>query len=235
MLEDQLEAWRATFPNAARVRWSRRRRRGASPGASPRSAKRRACAQGRRQAEVPRPLPSPPDDPRERKSRSVGSIAGGTAPLVDGSSAPPIRSSISGSPIGISRGSSRPEPLARTNASVTARTARLLGSRIRPRPGASGSRPNLCDQSRRQAHRRTTGGPGWCKTVGGPLRRALRHARSAASVIGWLRACRRRTTGPGGPRRSSGPRRSPGPTGCWSRTDLPAHRGAAAWIPSGRR
>src|SRR6185369_8469706 len=59
-----------------------------------------------------------------------------------GSSAPPIRSSSSGSPIGISRGSRSPPPLIRTKASVTARTARLLGSRIRPAASSSGSRPN---------------------------------------------------------------------------------------------
>src|SRR3954452_24867556 len=45
--------------------------------------------------------------------------------------------------MGINRGSNSPSPLARTNASVTARTARLLGSRIRPRASPSGSLPKL--------------------------------------------------------------------------------------------
>ena len=46
-------------------------------------------------------------------TRSVDSIAGAIGSSSMRSNAPPIRSSSSGSPIGISRGSSRPPPLAR--------------------------------------------------------------------------------------------------------------------------
>ena len=87
----------------------------------------------------------PPRPLRARSSmsrRSRGSIAAGTCSLSSiNSRAPPMRSSSSGSPTGISRGSSSPVPLARTKASVTARTARLLGRRIRPRARPSGSLP----------------------------------------------------------------------------------------------
>ena len=90
----------------------------------------------------------------------AGSIAGGIGASPIGSSAPPIRSSSSGSPTGISRGSSRPAPLSRTKASVSARTARLLGSRIRPGRGpAAPARSG--GSTRRPAHRQTSGATGW--------------------------------------------------------------------------
>ena len=74
--------------------------------------------------------------------RASGSIAGGTRSSPSAtSSAPPMRSSRSGSPMAINRGRIRPLPLARTKASVTLRMARLLGSRMRPPASAIGSRP----------------------------------------------------------------------------------------------
>ena len=65
--------------------------------------------------------------------RWSASIAGGiSSASSSGSSAPPMRSPISWSPIVIRRGSTRPPMLGRRNASVTVRTARLFGSKMRP-------------------------------------------------------------------------------------------------------
>ena len=58
---------------------------------------------------------------------------------------------------------------------------------------------------------------------------AVRHSAASASVARIdFRRCRRRTTGPGGRRRSSGPRRSPGPRRSWSRTARRAHPSSSA-------
>ena len=125
----------------------------------------RARARGRRPGASASAEPSPPPRRIGRpavSSRSSGSIAGGRRlVIVDRSSAPPIRSSSSGSPTGISRGSSRPPPLARTKASVTARTARLLGSRMRPARQAQRVLAEARGSVRRQARRRTSGATGW--------------------------------------------------------------------------
>ena len=142
--------------------------------------------------------------------RSNGSIAGGTvSPSSAWSSAPPILSSSSGSPIGISRGRSRPEPLARTNASVTVRTARLFGSRIRPDARPSGSPPNFAIRpaASESANERWVG---IVKTAGcprAPVRHSAKRLPSGRSTL----VSRHRTRAPDGPHRSSGRLRSPGP------------------------
>ena len=81
----------------------------------------------------------------ERSGEILGEaqgLAGGTgAPASSGSSAPPILSSSSGSPIGTSRGISRPPPDRRTKASAIARAARLLGTSTSPWASPAGPPP----------------------------------------------------------------------------------------------
>ena len=196
---------------------------------SPRSAAHPAC--GRvppPSASLPATLPPFTID-ASVSSRSVGSIAGGSTSSSIRSSAPATRSSSSGSPIGIRRGSSRPLPLCRTNASVTARTARLLGSRIRPCASPSGSSPNcaISPAASASANERCDG----MVIDGDPAR--VRHSPAPLPSSGSIGAFQHRTTGPGAPRRKRGLPRSPGPTGCWSRTVHQARRAAGASRPSG--
>ncbi len=73
------------------------------------------------------------DEAGKQERRSVGSTAGGIlAASSSGSKAPPIRSSSLGSPTGMSRGRRSSPSERRTNASVIARPARLLGIRRIP-------------------------------------------------------------------------------------------------------
>ena len=126
--------WRARSAISAIASASRR-------GGSPRPAARRVSAQGRLRAAGSRRFLRPAPALRAAAGARAGRSPAAPARRRSRSSAPPIRSSSSGSPTGISRGSSSPLPLARTKASVTARTARLLGSRMRPWARPSGSFP----------------------------------------------------------------------------------------------
>ena len=85
----------------------------------------------------------------------------GSAPRPSGSSMPPIRSSSSGSPTGTSRGSSRPPPERRTNASWIARAARLLGTSTMPLRQPGLLRARTARSARRRARRRRRGAAGW--------------------------------------------------------------------------
>ena len=225
VVEDQLAAGRATSASGAKARAaSAAKLAQARAGRPPRSAAGRACAPDPRRAAAPRPRRSPSCAGRARRAASAARAARSPAAPArrrpSGSSVPPIRSSSSGSPTGTSRGSSKPPPRRRTNASVIARAARLLGTRIRPRASADRVRAEARDQ------------PGGERVGEGAVGRDGEdrglHRRPPSDMLqrrfrlaDRLRACRCRTTGPGGPRRSSGPPRSPGPTGCWSRTGPP--------------
>ena len=233
---DQLAARRATSASAAQARRLRRPPRASAPGSissisSASSVRARSAASRSASAAAA----SPRTIDASVSNRSSGSIAGGIGSARrSGSSAPPIRSSSSGSPIGISRGSSSPPPLARTKASVTRAHRAVVGQQDPAlRASASGSLPKRCDQAGgervgERAVRRDGEDRGRSAAPSGILQRRFRQ-------LDRLRACRRRTTGPGGPRRSSGLPRSRGPTGCWSRTALRARRAAAASTPSGCR
>ena len=172
------------------------------------------------------------DDRRERQQPfESGSIAGGTgSPSSIRSSAPPIRSSSSGSPTGIRRGSSRP-PSARPDEGFGDRAHRAIVGQQDAAPGKA-----------QRVLAETLDQPG-CERVGERAMRRDGEDRDARSDIlaapfpsaGSIAACRRRTTGPGGRLRSSALPRSPGPTGYWSRMALPARRAAGAstriWMP----
>ena len=115
------------------------------------------------------------------------------------------------------------------------RTARLLGSRMRPRGKRQRLAAVAADQRRRRARRRRLRCAGMVKTVGrgrGPLSHAAERRLGRGDR---RRACRRRTTAPGGPRRSSGLPRSPGPTRYWSRKARPgasrSSRFETIWMP----
>ena len=168
MVEDQLRADRATSASGARDRAARRRSRGGGRDRPPRSAAGRACGRdllASRSASAASTSPACFWTSRASSiSRSIGSMAGGmVSPLPSGSSAPPIRSSSSGSPIGTRRGSSSPPSDRRTKASVIARAARLLGTRIRPRARPVFSRRRSGRSVRRPARRRRRDAAGWCR------------------------------------------------------------------------
>ena len=194
----------------------------------------RACARGRRRgAGLRRTLR------RARRSRPASAVArAGRSPAATGS---PRRSGRArrrsarrarGRRSGSGAAAAARQPLARTNASVTVRTARLLGSRIRPRASAERVLAEARDQpGGKRVGERAVRRDGEDRRPA----RGVRHSRAPLPSAGSTAACRRRTTVPGGPRRSSGLRRSPGPTGCWSRTALRARLEAAASRPSGCR
>ena len=100
---------------------------------------------------------------RAASAARAGSIAGGigSSSSSSGSSIAPIRSSSSGSPTGTSRGSSRPPADRRTNASWTARAARLLGSRTTPARQPRRLPSEAARSARPPAHRQRRGAAGW--------------------------------------------------------------------------
>ena len=176
----------------------------------PRSAAGRASARGPRPGAALRPSTCPLA--RTDGARGAAAARSGRSPAASGSS---MISEVqrAADPLVELGVADRDQPgqqqairrSARTNASVTARTARLFGSRIRPRASPSGSLPIVRDQTRRRARRRRRGATGMVKTAGPTARRRAGQP-SASAVLGQRgspAACRRRTTGPGGPRRSA--------------------------------
>ena len=122
------------------------------------------------------------------------------------------------------------DPLARTNASVTVRTARLFGSRIRPDARPSGSDPNRAIKPAGERIReRAVGRDCIDRRASGA---AIRHSAGRLPSRRSPSAFRHRTRAPGGRRRSSGRPRSPGPRGCSSRTAPRARLRAAPSRPS---
>ena len=205
----------------------------AAPGRSPRSAARRASARDRRPAAALSAVPSPSrrSPPASASARADRSPAG-SPPLVD----PVERAADPLVELGIA---DRDQP--RQQQPAAARPDERFGDGahraiVGQQDAARGQRQRVLAEARDQARGKRVGeasdATGMVKTAtrcgSDILERRFRHRDR-------LRACRRRTTGPGGRRRSSGPPRSPGPTGCWSRTAPPAHRAAAASRPSGCR
>ena len=203
----------------------------ADAGRSPRPAARRASAQDRPPAAGSRPLPSPRTIAARRSSRSVGSIAGGTARLVD----PVERAADPLVELGIAdRDQARQQQAAAAcpNERFGHRPHRAI---VRQQDAPLRQAQRILAEPRDQPRGKRVGerAMGRNGEDGDPLRRQA--FSSAASVIGidcgvptsnhrpWCTA----------PKRA--PPRSPGPTGCWSRTALPARRGAAASKPSGCR
>ena len=211
---------------------SRRRLRAARLGAtsstSSWSSVRARSAASRRLS----PLPSPRTIAASRSSRSVGSIAGGTAlarRAVERAADPLVQLGIA----------DRDQP--RQQQPAAARPHERIGDRphraiVGQQDAPAGEAKRILAEPRDQPRRKRIGeravrrdGDRRRPAAGSAiLERRFRHRDRLA-------ACRRRTTGPGGPRRSSALPRSPGPRGCWSRTAPPARRGAAASRRSGCR
>ena len=233
---DQLRASGAISPNAPPDRWSPPTASASRAGRPSRPARHRASAPGRRRAATLRARPSPANDstPASAAAR-VGSIAGGTgSPIVDrieraADRVPRARDRRRES---AAAAADRPRSPGRTLRSPSAR--RGCWAAGYGRGPAPGGRRQTLDQARGQrVGERSVRRDGEDR---GPDRRdRLRHARSPLPSSGSTGACRHRTTGPGGPRRSSALPRSRGPTGYWSRTVPWARRAAAAWRRSGCR
>ena len=223
---------RATSPNVARDRGFRRPHRASRRGSISSTAAHRACGRGRRRGAGLSAAPSPPHDraPGSAVARSRRSPAG-PAPASIRSSAPPIRSSSSGSPIGISRGSSRPAPLARTNASVTRAHRAVVGQQ-----DPALREPERLPAEARDQPRRERIGERAVRRDGvdrDPAR--VRHSRAPLPSSGSTAGVPTSNHSPWWTAPKRGLRRSRGPTGCWSKTARRARLAAGASRPSGFR